>query len=119
MNYIRFLWDKKYVGLLIVLVCACLGSVRGAWKESGEPFIGVTEMDLADMENAGAGAPEMTGVIALAAEQNRWLNFDYAFHYAGRGVVCYCVLAAAYMPLHQRYFKSAQQSSYEKRKKNT
>ncbi len=35
MNYIRFLWDKKYVGLLIVLVCACLGSVRGAWKESG------------------------------------------------------------------------------------
>ncbi len=118
MRYLRLLWDKKYVGLLIVLACACLGSVRGAWKESGEPFIGVTQADLEDKGNAGESAPVMTGVIALAAAQNRWLNFDYAAHYAARGVVCYCVLMAVYMGVHQRHFQSARQSSYEKRKKS-
>lgn len=102
MSYIKLLWRKAYVGLLIILLCACLGSIRGAWKERGEPFIGVTETDLAEIEHAGESAPEMVGVIALAAEQHRWLNFDYAAHYAGRGVVCYCVLMAVYLPLYRR-----------------
>lgn len=102
MSYSKLLWRKAHVGLLIILLCACLGSIRGAWKERGEPFIGVTKTDLADMDHAGESAPEMAGVIALAAEQYRRLNFDYAVHYAGRGVVCYCVLMAVYLPLWRR-----------------
>lgn len=94
MRYGKLLWSKAYVGLLIVLLCACLGSIRGAWKERGEGYIGVTQEDLANMENAGESAPEMIGVMGLAAEQNRWHNFGYAIHYAGRGVVCYCILMA-------------------------
>ena len=105
MSYIKFLWKNKYVGFFIILFCACLGSIRGALKESGEPFIGVTQEDLAVMEQAGDSAPEMVGIIPLASEQNRWQNFDYAAHYAGRGVVCYCILMAVYLPLyHCRFF---------------
>lgn len=107
MSYIRLLWEKAYLGLLIVLLCACFGSVRGAIKESREPFIGVTQEDLSDMEAAGDNAPEMVGVIALAVEQNRWRNFSYAAHYAVRGVAVYCMLMAAYLPLyHCRGFKA-------------
>ena len=63
--------------------------------------------DLSDMEAAGDNAPEMVGVIALAAEQNRWRNFSYAAHYAVRGVAVYCMLMAAYLPLyHCRGFKA-------------
>lgn len=100
MNYIKLLRKEAYLGVLIILLCACLGSIRGALKESGESFIGVTEADLEDRENAGDNAPDMVGIIALAAEQNRWRNFSYAVHYAGRGVVCYCILMAMYLPLY-------------------
>lgn len=31
MNYGKLLWRKAYVGLLIILLCACLGSILGAW----------------------------------------------------------------------------------------
>lgn len=106
MNYIKLLWKEAYLGALIILLCACLGSIRGALKESREPYIGVTEADLENREKAGEDAPDMVGVIALAAEQNRWRNFSYAAHYAGRGVVCYCILVAAYLPLyHCRLFQ--------------
>lgn len=104
MKYIKLLWSKAYMGLLIVLLCACLGSIRGAWKERGEPYIGVTEADLENMEHAGESAPDMVGIIGLASEQNRWHNFSYAAHYAGRGVVCYCVLMALYLPLYNCRF---------------
>ena len=105
MNYIRVLKENIYIGFLVILLCACLGSIRGALKESGEPFIGVTQDDLAVMDQAGIGAPEMVGIMPLASEQNRWRNFSYAVHYAGRGVVCYCVLMAIYLPVyHCRFF---------------
>lgn len=100
MNYIKLLKENMYAGFLIVMLCACLGSIRGAWKESGESFIGVTQEDLAAMEQAGEGAPDMVGIIPLAAEQNYWHNFSYALHYAGRGCVCYCILTAVYLPLY-------------------
>lgn len=107
MNYIRLLWEKRYVGFLVIILCACLGSIRGAMKENREPFIGVTQEDLTNMEQAGRNAPDMIGIIPLASEQNRWCNFSYAVHYAGRGVVCYCILMAAYLPLyHCRFFVS-------------
>lgn len=98
MKYARLLWSKAYVGLLIVLLCACLGSIRGAWKEKGESYVGVTAADLANRECAGESAPIMVGVIALAAEQSRWHNFSYAAHYAGRGVMCYLIVMAVYLP---------------------
>ena len=59
MRYGKLLWSKAYVGLLIVLLCACLGSIRGAWKERGEGYIGVTQEDLANMGNAGCGAEQV------------------------------------------------------------
>lgn len=31
MNYGKLLWRKAYAGLLIILLCACLGSILGAW----------------------------------------------------------------------------------------
>lgn len=106
-KYVHLLWENAYVGLLIVLLCACLGSIRGAWKEKREPYIGVTQEDMANMENAGESAPDMVGIIALAAEQSRWYNLSYAYHYAWRGVVCYCILMAVYRPLyHCRFFKT-------------
>ncbi len=107
MTYMRMLWQNRYMGLLILLLCACLGSIRGAMKEKGELFIGVTQEDLASMDQAGEGAPEMVGVMPLAAEQNRFRNFSYAVHYAGRGAVCYCLLTAVYLPLYQCRFFSA------------
>lgn len=100
MNYMRFLWQKAYIGVFLVLMCACLGSIRGAVKESSEPFIGVTEEDLAAMDQPKGSAPDMVGVIALASEQSRWYNFSYAVHYAGRGFVLYCVVMAMYLPLY-------------------
>lgn len=111
MTYIKLLWEKAYLGFMIILLCACLGSVRGALKESGEFFIGVTEEDLYNREKAGDGAPEMIGVIALAAEQNRWRNFSYAAHYAGRGVICYCLLMAVYLPVYRRRFSCSMGNS--------
>lgn len=104
MRYIRFLRKKAYLGFLTVLLCACLGSIRGAVKENGEPFIGVTEADLACMEEAGVSVPDLTGVIPLAAEQNRWRNFSYAVHYAARGFACYCILMAVYLPIYHCRF---------------
>ncbi len=145
MNYIKLLWENRYTGILILLLCACLGSIRGAMKESGEPFIpasnesksclhdldecregqiprssaagyltGVTQEDLAGMEQAGKDAPDMIGIIPLASEQNRWRNFSYAVHYAVRGAVCYCLLMAVYLPLYHCRFFSAVRDFWSK-----
>lgn len=104
MNYIKLLWRERYMGFLIILLCAALGSIRGAVKENGEFFIGVTKEDEVRMDTAGKDAPELVGVIPLAAEQNRWRNFSYALHYAGRGVVCYGILTAVYLSLYHSRF---------------
>lgn len=106
MNYFVLLKKKAYLGVLLIMVCACLGSIRGAWKESEESYIGVTQEDLARMGEAGVNAPKMIGVMGLAAEQNRWHNFGYAYHYAWRGAACYCVLMAVYFPLWYRRSKA-------------
>lgn len=107
MNYFMRLRKQAYLGVLIVMVCACLGSIRGALKENREGYIGVTQEDLVRMGEAGVSAPEMIGVFGLAAEQNRWHNFGYAYHYAFRGVACYCVLMAVYcLFYHCRLFEA-------------
>lgn len=107
MNYFILMRKQAYLGALIIMVCACLGSIRGALKENQEGYIGVTQEDFSRMGEAGVSAPEMIGVMALAAEQNRWHNFGYACHYAFRGVVLYCTLMAVYCLLyHCRFFEA-------------
>lgn len=101
MNYLRLLRQKAYIGLLIVLLCACAGSIRGAAKEYKEAPYDITEADMAAMGQPEGTAPDLVGVIPLAAEQNRWYNFSYAAHYAGRGFVIYCVVMAVYLPLYR------------------
>lgn len=114
MNYMKLLWRERYMGFLVILLCSALGSVRGAMKEQGEFFIGVTQEDEARVDEAGEEAPEMVGVIPLAAEQNRWRNFSYAVHYAGRGAVCYCILTAVYLPLYDCRFCVAFRAFWDK-----
>lgn len=108
MSYIRLLRHKVYIGVFIVLMCACLGSLRGAWKESREPYhTDISQEDIAGMGQPKGSVPDLIGVIPLAAEQNRWYNFSYAIHYAGRGFVLYCVVMAIYLPLYSLRFFSA------------
>jgi len=101
MGYIRLLRKKAAFGFLIILGCACLGSIRGAMKENREPFIGVTQKDLEISKQAGKSAPDLTGLVALAFEQNRWRNFSYAAIYSRRGIVIYCILTAVYFPVYR------------------
>lgn len=101
MNYFRLLRQKAYIGLLIVLLCACAGSIRGAAKEYEEAPYDITEADVAAMGQPEKTAPNLAGVIPLTAEQNRWYNFSYALHYAGRGFVIYFVMTAVYLPLYR------------------
>lgn len=95
--YLKFFKQKIYLGVLLVFCCACFGSIRGAWKESMEPYIWITEEDVIKQQS-GESAPILTGIMALAAEQNRWYNFDYAIIYGGRGIILYCLLLALYLP---------------------
>ena len=43
----------------------------------------------------------MTGLCALAAEQNQWKNFSYAAAYGRRGILLYLVMMACYLPLYR------------------
>ncbi len=105
-KYFRLLKQKMYIGFLIVLGCAFLGALRGAWKESREGYIDVTQNDLELMNQNDGNVPDMIGVIALAAEQERWYNFDYAVIYGRRGIVLYCLLMLVYLPLYRlRFFE--------------
>ena len=104
--YLKLLKEKIYFGFLVIISCACLGSIRGAWKEMGEGFIGITPDDINIMQQNDSNAPELTGIVPLAAEQNRWHNFGYAIVYAKRGAILYCVLLILYLPMyHFRFFK--------------
>lgn len=100
MRYLKFLWEKAYIGFLIVLLCACLGSIRGAVKERTEVHHDITEEDIAAMELPEGSAPDLVGVIPLAAKQYRWFSFSYAFYYGRRGIVIYCIMMAVYLPLY-------------------
>lgn len=101
MSYIKLLRQKVYIGSFIVLLCACAGSIRGAVKEYKEAPYYITEADIAAMGQPEGTAPDLVGIIPLAAEQNRWHNFGYAAHYAGRGFVIYCIMMALYLPLYK------------------
>lgn len=106
-TYLKLLRQKLYIGFIIVLGCASLGAVRGAWREDKDFYIGVTKQDMEMMQNADTDMPDLIGIVGLAAEQNRWNNFEYAFIYAKRGVVIYCIFIAVYLPLYQcRFFRS-------------
>ena len=97
MKYIRFLRKKIYLGVLIVLGCAMLGSVWGARTESKEELPGVTQEDIRLSQQADYHGPELIGIFPLAAEQNKWYNFKYAAVFGLAGVVVYCVLMAGYL----------------------
>lgn len=104
--YLLLFKKKIYFGFLVILSCACLGSIRGAWKETKEGWIGVTPYDISIMQQDDSKAPDLIGIIPLAAEQNRWHNFGYALAYARRGFILYCLLLVIYLPMyHFRFFE--------------
>lgn len=106
-TYFNLLRQKMYIGFLIILTCAFLGALRGAWNESHEGYIGVTQNDLELMHQNDGSGPDMIGVIALAAEQERWYNFGYAIIYGSRGIIIYGMLMIVYLPLYRlRFFKA-------------
>ena len=109
-KYLKFLKVKIYLGILIILGCAMLGSVLGARKESKEPLTGITEEDIRISQQADYTAPELTGILPLAAEQNKWYNFKYAGLFGVAGLAVYCVSMAIYLPLYDlRFFKMIRQ----------
>lgn len=104
MTYLKFLKQKIYLCILIIFGFAMLGSVLGARKESKEPLNGITQEDTLIMQQ-GTDAPELIGILPLAANQNNWYNFKYAFIFGCAGILVYCILMAVYMPLyHFRFF---------------
>ncbi len=123
-RYIRLLKEKMYIGVMVILVCACVGSFRGAYKEEKTFWVGVTQEDGMLAEQAGKTAPDLIGVIPLAAEQMHGKNFEYAYIYAFRGVVLYCLLMLFYLPVYHfrifvwvRHMLSAEEKEGEKREK--
>lgn len=105
-RYIGFLKEKMYIGVMVVLLCACAGSFRGAYKEEESFWVDVTQEDRELAEQAGRTAPDLIGVIPLAAEQIHWKNFKYACAYAFRGVILYCLMMLLYMRVyHFRMFR--------------
>lgn len=98
-KYYEFLKGKIYLGILIVLGMAMLGSVLGARKESLEPLAGITQEDMKIAGEAGR-VPDLIGILPLAAEQNQWYNFKIAFIFGMVGAVIYCILMAIYMRLY-------------------
>lgn len=125
-TYLQLFKKKIYLGILIVLGCAMLGSVLGARKESTEPLPGITDAESAvaytandttkytaditaesttDMlSEKAADAPVLLGEIALASTQNKWYNFRYAAVFAIIGVLLYGVIVAIYVPLYEKAF---------------
>lgn len=103
-NYLKLLKEKLYLGVLIVLGLAMLGSVLGARKESKEPLAGITERDMQILQQDDSSAPELIGIFPLAAEQNKWYNFKYAGVFGCLGIMLYCILMAVYLPLYNLSF---------------
>ena len=95
-KYLKFLKMKIYLGILIVLGMAMLGSVLGARKESNEPLVGITQEDMEIAAGMGP-APDLIGILPLAAGQNQWYNFKFAFAFGMAGVVIYCIFMAVYL----------------------
>lgn len=104
-KYYKFLRAKIYLGVLIVLGMAMLGSVLGARKESKEPLAGITREDMEVSQRAGQ-APDLTGILPLAVGQNQWYNFKFAFVFGIAGAVIYCISMVIYFRLyHLRFFR--------------
>lgn len=92
---------------MIISCFALLGSVFGARKESKEPLPGVTteEVQLAEHSSA-ADAPVLTGILLLAASQNKWYNFKYALIFSAFGLLVFFCVSALYMRFYEvRIFK--------------
>ncbi len=106
-KYLKFLKEKIYLGILIVMGLAMLGSVLGARKESKEPLTGITERDIQISQQDDSSAPELIGVFPLAAEQNKWYNLKYAGIFGCLGIILYCILMAVYLPLYDMTFFKA------------
>lgn len=104
-KYCKFLKVKIYLGVLVILGMAMLGSVWGARKESHEPLIGITQEDI-EIAKQMNQAPDLIGLLPLAAGQNKWYNFKFAFAFGIAGAVIYCISMAVYLRLyHLRIFQ--------------
>lgn len=103
-KYCGFLKRKIYLGVLIVFGMGLIGGVFGARKESMEPLIGVTQEDITISSQANGDMPELTGIVPLAAEQNKWYNFQYSFIFGMAGIVIYCILIAVYLRMYHMRF---------------
>ena len=106
-KYLTFLRKELFLGILIISCFALLGSVFGARKESKEPLPGVTteEAQLAGHPSA-ADAPVLTGILPLAASQNKWYNFKYALIFSAFGLLAFFCVSALYMRFYEvRIFK--------------
>lgn len=102
MTYISLLKEKVYLGVIIIFICALLGSVLGARKESKEPLNGIIQSDIDKMQQINE--PIMIGQLPLAANQNNWYNFQYAVLCAGIGCLLYLICIAIYLPLYEMAF---------------
>lgn len=102
MAYLKFLKSKIYVGVLIVCGFAMIGSVLGARKESYENITvyGCEKTGKSIVGEEQDNAPELSGYLPLAADQNKWYNFKYAAVFAGIGVLLYLVSMAIYFRLY-------------------
>lgn len=100
-KYLIFLKKKLYMGILIILGFAMLGSVLGARKESKEPLNGIMEEDLLLQEE---NRPELAGVLPLAANQNKWYNFQFAFGFGIIGIIVWGVLMILYLKTYDKHF---------------
>ena len=106
-KYLTFLKQNLFLGFLIISCFAMLGSVLGARKESKEPLPGITteEVQLTELSSA-TDAPVLTGILPLAASQNKWYNFKYALFFSAFGLLAFFCVSALYMRFHEvRLFK--------------
>ena len=101
-QYLKLFKEKLFIGILIVLCCACLGSLRGALKEEENYWVGVTQEDIVVTNQAGQTMPLLVGFLPLAPEQIHWKNFSYARIYALRGFGIYAIIVFCYMLISKR-----------------
>lgn len=95
--FLKFIKLKWYLCVLIILICATYGSIRGAAKEN-EKVIWVTAKDYeireARISGAQIDAPIYTGYLGLASEQNKFYNLELALKCSilGIPVMIICML---------------------------
>ena len=105
MKYLKLIKKNVYFAILVILLFSVLGSVLGARKESTLPTYVYGQIKTNETENAiieeskEASKPLLGSILPLAADQNHWYNFKYAFCFAVTGALAYLILMAIYLKL--------------------